>query len=174
MGPLWRVNRIRFVAIKTLFWLTEVITNITLQNPKGVCITCGRAGEHEWLGRINTSHPENQWAGYCNREGREKVTCQITEVRMSLSLCVQPFWKKKNHLCWFLRNIISMSRSGFSLLFSCIYMRCKSGIFKMTAATQMMKAMYKISLSVTSWSQRIAVVKRKGKEKNKNPLPFIL
>lgn len=35
----------------------------------------------------------------------------------------------------------------------------------MTGATQMMKAMHKISLSFTSESQRIAVMKRKGKEK---------
>lgn len=37
-----------------------------------------------------------------------------------------------------------MSCSGFSLLFSCIYMRCKCGIFKMTAATEMMKAKYRM------------------------------
>lgn len=47
----------------------------------------------------------------------------------------------------------------------------------MTGATQMMKAMHKISLSFTSESQRIAVMKRKGKEKKKTasfyPVVFI-
>lgn len=58
-----------------------------------------------------------------------------------------------------------LSSFGYSLLFLCIYMRCKSSTFKMTGATQMMKAMHKIRLSFTSSSQRIAVMERKGKEK---------
>lgn len=50
-----------------------------------------------------------------------------------------------------------MSHSEFSLLFSCIYMRCKSGIFKMTAATQMMKAMSNVVVETdtTFTKQRI-------------------
>lgn len=46
----------------------------------------------------------------------------------------------------------------------------------MTGATQMMKAMHKISLSFTSSSQRIAVMERKRKEKTHTsfyPIVFI-
>lgn len=69
-----------------------------------------------------------------------------------------------------------LSSFGYSLLFLCIYMRCKSSTFKITGATQMMKAMHKISLSFTSSSQRIAVMERKGKEKTHTsfyPIVFI-
>lgn len=67
-----------------------------------------------------------------------------------------------------------MSCSGFSLLFSCIYMRCKSGIFKMTAATEMMKAKYRMFEHHFLKSKNCCCEEKRERKKTKNPLPFIL